>query len=117
MNRLMESYLRLDALPTLFCPGCGNGIVQNAAIRAIDSLGIPQRYCMCQRDRLLILDPLLLQSGRHAYYTRQSAGIRPGIEAVPVRIKKCSYLPETATAWRSAAIICCMPANGMLTSR
>lgn len=40
MNRLMESYLRLDALPTLFCPGCGNGIVQNAAIAAIDKLGI-----------------------------------------------------------------------------
>lgn len=40
MNRLMESYLRLDALPTLFCPGCGNGIVQAAAAQAIDTLGI-----------------------------------------------------------------------------
>lgn len=40
MNRLMENYLRLDALPTLFCPGCGNGIVQNAAIAAIERLGI-----------------------------------------------------------------------------
>ena len=40
MNRLMEKYLRLDALPTLFCPGCGNGIVQYAAIAAIDKMGI-----------------------------------------------------------------------------
>lgn len=40
MNRLMEKYLRLDALPTLFCPGCGNGIVQYAAIAAIDKLNI-----------------------------------------------------------------------------
>lgn len=40
MNRLMERYLRLDALPNLFCPGCGNGIVQHAAIAAIDKLGI-----------------------------------------------------------------------------
>ena len=40
MNRLMERYLRLDALPTLFCPGCGNGIVQYAAVAAIDKLGI-----------------------------------------------------------------------------
>ncbi len=40
MNRLMERYLRLSALPTLFCPGCGNGIVQYAAIAAIDNLGI-----------------------------------------------------------------------------
>lgn len=40
MNKLMEQYLRLDALPTLFCPGCGNGIVQYAVISAIDRLGI-----------------------------------------------------------------------------
>ncbi|PKM84586.1 MAG: 2-oxoglutarate synthase [Firmicutes bacterium HGW-Firmicutes-11] len=40
MNRLMERYLRLDALPTLFCPGCGNGIVQQAFVTAVDKLGI-----------------------------------------------------------------------------
>ncbi len=40
MNRLMERYLRLDALPTLFCSGCGNGIIQYAAIATIEKLGI-----------------------------------------------------------------------------
>lgn len=40
MNKLYKDYIKTDLLPTLFCPGCGNGIVQNAAIRAIDSLGI-----------------------------------------------------------------------------
>ena len=40
MNRLMERYLRLDALPTLFCAGCGNGIIQYAAISARENLGI-----------------------------------------------------------------------------
>ncbi|HYE68178.1 MAG TPA: thiamine pyrophosphate-dependent enzyme [Anaerovoracaceae bacterium] len=40
MNKLMEQYLKVDALPTLFCPGCGNGIVQNAVISAIDKLEI-----------------------------------------------------------------------------
>lgn len=40
MNKLMEQYFRLDALPTLFCPGCGNGIVQHAAISAIDKLDL-----------------------------------------------------------------------------
>jgi len=40
MNKLMEQYLRLDALPTLFCPGCGNGIVQYATISAINKLDI-----------------------------------------------------------------------------
>lgn len=40
MNRLMERYLKLDSLPTLFCPGCGNGIVQQAFVTAVDKLGI-----------------------------------------------------------------------------
>ena len=39
MNRLYESYIKTESLPTLFCPGCGNGIVQQAAIRAMESLG------------------------------------------------------------------------------
>lgn len=42
MNRLYEEYIKTDLLPTLFCPGCGNGIVQMAAIRAIDSLGLKE---------------------------------------------------------------------------
>ena len=40
MNQLYKKYIKTDSLPTLFCPGCGNGIVQIAAIRAIDKLGI-----------------------------------------------------------------------------
>ncbi len=40
MNKLYEKYIKTDLLPTLFCPGCGNGIVQMAAIKAIDKLGI-----------------------------------------------------------------------------
>ena len=39
---LREKYLRKDLLPTLFCPGCGNGQVLNYTIRAIDDLDIPQ---------------------------------------------------------------------------
>ena len=40
MNKLYEEYIKTDYLPTLFCPGCGNGIVQIAAINAIDKLNI-----------------------------------------------------------------------------
>ncbi|WXG40095.1 MAG: 2-oxoacid:ferredoxin oxidoreductase subunit beta [Candidatus Freyarchaeum deiterrae] len=36
----LRKYLREDRLPTVFCPGCGNGIVLNCALRAIDELGI-----------------------------------------------------------------------------
>ena len=40
MNPLGEKYLRQSALPFLWCSGCGNGTVLNAAIRSIDALGI-----------------------------------------------------------------------------
>lgn len=40
MNDLYAKYIKKKALPTLFCPGCGNGIVQYAAIEAFEKLGI-----------------------------------------------------------------------------
>ena len=39
MNRLYEKYIKTESLPTLFCPGCGNGIVQYAAMEAMEKLG------------------------------------------------------------------------------
>lgn len=39
MNPLYEKYIKTESLPTLFCPGCGSGIIQMAAIRAIEQLG------------------------------------------------------------------------------
>ena len=40
MNKLVEKYLRKESLPFILCPGCGDGIVLNAFIRAIDRMGI-----------------------------------------------------------------------------
>lgn len=40
MHPIGEKYLRRDALPFLWCPGCGNGTILGAAIRAIEELGI-----------------------------------------------------------------------------
>ncbi|MBS7637791.1 hypothetical protein KEJ49_02715 [Candidatus Bathyarchaeota archaeon] len=45
LRYLRERYVR--ELPTLFCPGCGNGIILNSFIRAIDQLGIPQDRVLC----------------------------------------------------------------------
>lgn len=45
---LMEKYLRADRLPHIWCAGCGNGIVLNALVEAIDSLDI-------DRDKLCIV--------------------------------------------------------------
>lgn len=35
-----ENYLRLEKVPTLWCWGCGDGVILKAFIRAIDKLGI-----------------------------------------------------------------------------
>jgi len=39
MHPLGEKYLRKSALPTLFCPGCGDGTILNAMIRVMDKKG------------------------------------------------------------------------------
>ncbi len=40
MNSIAEKYLRKDSLPFLWCPGCANGTILAAALRAIDQLAI-----------------------------------------------------------------------------
>jgi 2-oxoglutarate ferredoxin oxidoreductase subunit beta len=44
VHPLGEKYLRKSSLPTLFCPGCGDGTILNAMIRAIDKLGGTDRF-------------------------------------------------------------------------
>lgn len=40
--RIVDKYYRQAGLPTIWCPGCGTGIVVNAMVRAIDKLGLNQ---------------------------------------------------------------------------
>jgi 2-oxoglutarate ferredoxin oxidoreductase subunit beta len=37
-----EKYLRLQKMPTLWCWGCGDGVILKAFVRAIDKMGINQ---------------------------------------------------------------------------
>jgi len=39
----IEKYLRKSALPHIWCPGCGNGIVLASILRAIEKLGLDQK--------------------------------------------------------------------------
>lgn len=41
-NNLYEKYLVDNKMPTMWCPGCGNGIVLQSIIRAVDELGLDQ---------------------------------------------------------------------------
>jgi 2-oxoglutarate ferredoxin oxidoreductase subunit beta len=37
-----DKYLRLDKFPLIWCPGCGDGIVLKALLRAVDRIGLRQ---------------------------------------------------------------------------
>ena len=42
-----DKYLRLDKFPLIWCPGCGDGIVLKAILRAVDRIGLSQdEICM-----------------------------------------------------------------------
>lgn len=41
-QHVFDKYLRADKLKTMWCPGCGNGIVLQAIIRALDESGVDQ---------------------------------------------------------------------------
>jgi 2-oxoglutarate ferredoxin oxidoreductase subunit beta len=38
MKTVINNYIREEMFPNIWCPGCGNGIVLSAIIRAIDDL-------------------------------------------------------------------------------
>ncbi len=39
-EHVYDKYLRADKLKTMWCPGCGNGIVLQALVRALDESGV-----------------------------------------------------------------------------
>ncbi len=41
-NPFAEKYLRTEAMPHIWCPGCGNGIIMHDILSAIDHLGLDQ---------------------------------------------------------------------------
>lgn len=46
MNPLAEKYLRKEALPFIFCPGCGDGIVLNSFLRVIENLDLKDNMAL-----------------------------------------------------------------------
>lgn len=41
-SELANKYFRTEHMPTMWCPGCGNGVLTSDIVRAIDNLGIDQ---------------------------------------------------------------------------
>ncbi|MHB8927470.1 MAG: thiamine pyrophosphate-dependent enzyme [Bacillota bacterium] len=46
MNEIAEKYLRQEALPMIFCPGCGDGTVLGAFLRTVDELKIGDQLAL-----------------------------------------------------------------------
>lgn len=60
MQNSAEKYLRTEKLPHLWCPGCGNGIVLGAMVRAFEKLG-------CDQDNTVIVSGIGCSSRAAGY--------------------------------------------------
>ena len=40
MENLINKYFRPGRLPHIWCPGCGNGVITGAIVKAIDKQGL-----------------------------------------------------------------------------
>ncbi|MBO8160122.1 MAG: 2-oxoacid:ferredoxin oxidoreductase subunit beta [Thermosipho sp. (in: Bacteria)] len=58
-DRLIE-YLRIDRWPTVWCPGCGNGIIMKAFIEAADQLQL-------EKDRVAVISGIGCSSRATGY--------------------------------------------------
>lgn len=57
---VFDKYLRQEKLPHMWCPGCGNGIVLQAIVRAIDKAGLDQ-------NNVVIVDGIGCSSRANGY--------------------------------------------------
>lgn len=60
MQNSIEKYLRTERLPHIWCPGCGNGIVLGAMVRAFDKMG-------CDQDNTVIVSGIGCSSRAAGY--------------------------------------------------
>ena len=42
-SELIEKYMRMDKLPHIWCPGCGNGILMRDVAQAIENIGLDKK--------------------------------------------------------------------------
>lgn len=55
-----DKYLRLEKFPLIFCPGCGDGIVLKAILRAVDRIGL-------NRDEIMLVSGIGCSSRTSGY--------------------------------------------------
>lgn len=86
------SYFRQDRLPHIWCPGCGNGTVTGALIRAIDKLGLDKNNivvvsgigCSSRAVGYLDFDTLHTTHGRAIAFATGVKLARPRLKVIVI---------------------------------
>ncbi|MDI3538636.1 MAG: 2-oxoglutarate/2-oxoacid ferredoxin oxidoreductase subunit beta [Bacillota bacterium] len=90
VEELLERYTRRDKLPHIWCPGCGNGIIMGAVIRALDQAGVDQKKtvivsgigCSSRAPGYMKFDTLHTTHGRALAYATGVKLARPELKVV-----------------------------------
>ena len=85
-----RSLLNTEALPLLWCAGCGNGIVLNAMLCAFDELGLGARDilivsgigCWGKADDYIKSNALHVTHGRALSFATGAKAVRPALHVV-----------------------------------
>ena len=91
-EHVFDRLLRQDKLKTMWCPGCGNGIVLQSIIRAIDKTGLdPDKVvvvagigCCCRANGYMNLCGIHTNHGRAIAYATGAKMTNPDLHVIVV---------------------------------
>jgi 2-oxoglutarate ferredoxin oxidoreductase subunit beta len=91
--KILEKYFIANILPTPWCPGCGNGSIGNALLRAIDRLELDQKKivlvsgigCNGYLTRYLKFDDLHVLHGRTPAVATGLKMARPDLKVIAIQ--------------------------------
>lgn len=86
----IESLLRTDRLPSVWCPGCGIGVVLNALLRAVIASGIDEKKiaaccgigCTARMSGYMNLDSFHMTHGRALPFATGIKLANPGLKTI-----------------------------------
>lgn len=113
MAHVYDRYLRQDKLPHIWCSGCGNGIVTNALIRAVDKAGIdPDQVvviarvgCSSRANGYLNFCGLHTNHGRPLAYATGVKMANPKLHVIVVTGDATALLSVATTLFMPAGVI------------
>lgn len=110
MAHVYDRYLRQDKLPHIWCSGCGNGIVTNALIRAVDKAGIdPDQVVVIAgvgcSSRYLNFCGLHTNHGRPLAYATGVKMANPKLHVIVVTGDATALLSVATTLFMPAGVI------------